>query len=147
MFVKALVLSLLAAPVLSSCMAADPDYNGKADDSGERFLANYQVYGKVSDESGTPIPGIMVVADYSVDVVYRADTLYTDKEGAFSKFLSSPVADKFYMSFIDIDGQANGGEFEPQHRYVTPVRTEFSSGYFGGAYIVSLEAKMKRKRK
>lgn len=96
--------------------------------------------GSVSDESGGPIPGIRVIADYSTDVVYRADTLYTDKEGQFSKFLSIPRVDKFFMTFSDIDGV-----YESRYENVVPVRTEISSGHFGGSFIVSIDVSLKRK--
>lgn len=49
------------------------------------------------------------------------------------------------MSFTDIDGQANGGEFGPKSEYVTPVRTEISSGHFGGSYVISFNATLKKK--
>lgn len=137
---KALALSLLAASVFVSCMVDNPEdkFNFSSD---EQPIANYQVMGKVSDEDGKPINGIRVIADY----VYRADTLYTDKDGEYSKFLTIPRVDSLYLSFIDIDGPSNGGEFKSVSEHVNPVRTEISSGYFGGSYIVSLNIKLKKK--
>lgn len=134
-------LSLCALTVLGfvSCSVAgmDTDPDSQLD---VNQVANYQVQGSVSDESGGPIPGIRVIADYSTDVVYRADTLYTDKEGQFSKFLSIPRVDKFFMTFSDIDGV-----YESRYENVVPVRTEISSGHFGGSFIVSIDVSLKRK--
>lgn len=112
MFVKTLALPFLVAPIFVSCMVDDPEDKFDFSSDGQP-IANYQIMGKVSDEDGKPINGIRVIADYSTDVIYRADTLYTDQEGEYSKFMSIPRVDKFYMSFTDIDGQANGGEFGP----------------------------------
>lgn len=144
MFVKTLALPFLVAPIFVSCMVDDPEDKFDFSSDGQP-IANYQIMGKVSDEDGKPINGIRVIADYSTDVIYRADTLYTDQEGEYSKFKSIPRVDKFYMSFTDIDGQANGGEFGPKSEYVTPVRTEISSGHFGGSYVISFNATLKKK--
>ncbi len=144
MLLKALSLSFLAAPIFISCMVGNPE-DGFISTSGDQPISNYQVMGKVSDVDGNPINGIRVIADYSVDVVYRADTLYTDKEGEYSKFMTIPRVDSFYLTFTDIDGRANGGEFESGSERVNPVRTEISSGHFGGSYIVSFNTTLKRK--
>lgn len=145
MFVKALALPLLAAPLFSSCMVENENPEDGFNASSNEPIANYQVIGKVTDVEGGPISGIRVIADYSTDVVYRADTLYTDRDGQYSKFLTIPRVGSFYMSFADIDGNENGGEFEPKSERVNPIRTEISSGYFGGSYVVSLNAALKRK--
>ena len=132
MFVKTLALPFLVAPIFVSCMVDDPEDKFDFSSDGQP-IANYQIM------------GIRVIADYSTDVIYRADTLYTDQEGEYSKFMSIPRVDKFYMSFTDIDGQANGGEFGPKSEYVTPVRTEISSGHFGGSYVISFNATLEKK--
>lgn len=139
MTMKCLSLWALSALGLVSCsvVGIDNDQNASYDTNQ---VANYQIQGSVSDEGGTPIPGIRVIADYSTDVVYRADTLYTDKEGQFSKFLSVPRVDRFFMTFSDLDGV-----YEPKYENVVPVRTEISSGHFGGSYIVSIDVSLKRK--
>ena len=146
MLVKALALPLLAVPLFSSCMVENENPENKFDTSSNEPVANYQVTGKVTDVEGGPISGIRVIADYSTDVPYRADTLYTDKEGRFSKFMSIPRVDKFVMSFTDIDGNANGGYFESDSIEVKPVRTEMASGHFGGSFIVSAEVELKKSK-
>ena len=144
MIMKTLALSFLAAQVFVSCMVEDTD-NKLFDISGGEPVANYQITGTVSDEDGNPLPGIRVIADYSTGIPYRADTLYTDKEGRFSKFMSIPRVDKFVMSFTDIDGNANGGYFKSDTIKVKPVRTEMASGHFGGSFIVSAEVELNKK--
>ena len=143
MVVKIMALSLLPASVLVSCMVEN--HEDGLYHTGDEQVANYQVLGTVRGKDGHPLTGIRVVAGHSTGVLYRADTLYTDKDGKFSKFMSVPRVDKFYMSFSDIDGQANGGEFEKKSEYVSPVRTEISSGHFGGSYIVSIDVTLKKK--
>ncbi len=137
--IKCLSLCTVAVSVIVSCSVEDTDRDLK-DPANAYQIANYQVLGSVSDEAGVGIAGVRVIADYSIDVVYRADTLYTDKEGRFSKFLSIPRVDKFSMSFSDAEGK-----YEPRFENVVPVRTEISSGHFGGSYIVSVDVSLKRK--
>ena len=141
--VKFVALPLLTAQALVSCMVENGPI--EANMITDKSVANYQVSGSVCDEEGTPIQGIRVIADYSENVVYQADTLYTDSKGGFSKFIPIPRVDRFYMTFSDIDGQANGGEFATKSEYVTPVRTEMSSGHFGGSYIVSVKVSLQKK--
>lgn len=76
MILKAVVLPLLAA-AFCSCALGETDVMSSLD---EEPVANYQVMGIVSDEAGAPVYGIRVIADYSSLTVYRADTLYTDRE-------------------------------------------------------------------
>ena len=144
MILKMLALSFLMAWVFSSCMVDDTE-NKLFDISGGEPVANYQIIGTVNDEYDNPVPGIRVIADYSAGKPYRADTLYTDKEGRFSRFMSIPRVDKFVMSFTDIDGNANGGYFKSDTIKVKPVRTEMASGRFGGSFIVSAEVVLNKK--
>lgn len=138
------VLPLLVASVLFSCSVDNIGNDIQFSDSAD-VVANYQVAGSVSDVNGAPVPGIRVVADYSAGLVYRADTLYTGKDGRFSKFLSTQRVDKFFLTFSDIDGSANGGEFVTKRLDITPIRTEISSGYFGGSFIVSADVTLDKK--
>lgn len=138
--VKSLVLSSLTVPVLVSCAVDDPS---GPEQFADRLVANYKVCGKVSGEDGSPVPGIMVVADRGYS--YHPDTLYTDKDGLYSKFLSAPWTQSFRLSFEDIDGDANGGRFESVSEYVTPILTEMPVGSFGGSYIVSLDVTLVKK--
>lgn len=136
MIVKAVVLPLLAA-AFCSCALGETDVMSSLD---EEPVANYQVMGTVSDEAGAPVYGIRVIADYSS----LTDTLYTDREGRFSKFLSAPRVAMFRLTFTDVDGQANGGGFKPKTLDVKPFRTEMASGLRGGSFIVSADVVMER---
>lgn len=137
MILKAVVLPLLAA-AFCSCALGETDVMSSLD---EEPVANYQVMGTVSDEAGAPVYGIRVIADYSSST---ADTLYTDREGRFSKFLSAPRVAMFRLTFTDVDGQANGGGFKPKTLNVKPFRTEMASGLRGGSFIVSADVVMER---
>ena len=137
MILKAVVLPLLAA-AFCSCALGETDVMSSLD---EEPVANYQVMGTVSDEAGAPVYGIRVIADYSSST---ADTLYTDREGRFSKFLSAPRVSMFRLTFTDVDGQANGGGFKPKTLNVKPFRTEMASGLRGGSFIVSADVVMER---
>lgn len=137
MILKAVVLPLLAA-AFCSCALGETDVMSSLD---EEPVANYQVMGTVSDEAGAPVYGIRVIADYSSST---ADTLYTDREGRFSKFLSAPRVAMFSLTFTDVDGQANGGGFKPKTLNVKPFRTEMASGLRGGSFIVSADVVMER---
>lgn len=136
MILKAVVLPLLAA-AFCSCALGETDVMSSLD---EEPVANYQVMGTVSDEAGAPVYGIRVIADYSSST----DTLYTDREGRFSKFLSAPRVAMFSLTFTDVDGQANGGGFKPKTLDVKPFRTEMASGLRGGSFIVSADVVMER---
>lgn len=146
MILKAVVLPLLAA-AFCSCALGETDVMSSLD---EEPVANYQVMGTVRDEADAPVYGIRVIADYtdytdySSLTVYRADTLYTDREGRFSKFLSAPHVAMFSLTFTDVDGQANGGGFKPKTLNVKPFRTEMASGLRGGSFIVSADVVMER---
>lgn len=142
--VKALALFFLAAPALLSCMVDDRSYEFM-ESVQDGVIANYQVAGVVSDAAGVPVAGIRVVADHSSGPHYLADTLYTDKEGRFSKFLSAPKVERFVLRFSDIDGIGNGGKFDAKSVEVIPLLTEVANGYFGGSYLVSADVRLDRK--
>lgn len=72
-----------------------------------------RVQGKVTDAAGTPVKGIEVSADN------EAVKVTTDEKGNYD------LKDTFFpttglpLTFTDIDGPENGGEFEPQSLEVT----------------------------
>lgn len=132
-----LVLPLLAVPALCSCAVDSLEHEFSSMDG--KPVANYTVSGKVTDEDGAPIQDIRVIADHSGEISYRADTLYTGKDGSFSKFLAIPLVDGFRITFDDIDGEANGGFFKSVSEYVVPKLTEVPTGMFGGSFLVSID--------
>lgn len=65
----------------------------------------FRVQGKVSTADGTPVPGI------EVSHPELASPVYSDEEGLYTiEGNSDPL---LVLSFRDIDGPENGGEFEP----------------------------------
>jgi putative lipoprotein (rSAM/lipoprotein system) len=121
--------------------------------------AEFKIAGEVKSHDGTPLKGIRVTIDpqpsnpdYSR---YSSDTLFTDADGKYSKDrLKYGWPDELKeaeISFEDIDGPENGGEFET---------VKLTSGVFsvkqikkgdgnwnGGAYSVTANATMSPKKK
>lgn len=91
---------------------------------------DYRVLGTVTDTQGKPLEGIQVVVNNSYALTYydengiivkdkyesgklTPDTVYTDKNGKFSSYKVEALSDsKLVVEFQDIDGEANGGEFQ-----------------------------------
>ncbi len=72
-------------------------------------LIDYRFMGEVTDADGNPIEGI------EVKVSYNEDTVTTDSKGAFSTDFTS-FTDSFHrVTFTDVDGVDNGGEFSEQN--------------------------------
>ena len=96
---------------------------------------DFRIRGKVSDPAGNPIPGIEVrggQGSYS-DV----EPAFTDKEGLYD-IAGSAFPAAFDLSFNDIDGPENGGEFEPKTlsvRFADDEQTQpGEGGWFQGTY-------------
>jgi len=70
-------------------------------------VAEYEVYGTVTDTEKNPIENIRV------SVKYLQDTLYTNPYGKFD-FKSWELSRTVRLKVEDIDGEANGGEFLPR---------------------------------
>ena len=91
---------------------------------------DYRVLGMVTDEDGKPLKDIQVVVEnpYAnahfddegkpIKSKYETgeltpDTVYTDKDGKFESHWTGAFSDtKMVVGFEDIDGEANGGEFQ-----------------------------------
>lgn len=75
----------------------------------------YRVSGRVVDAEGNPIYGIIISNGDSQE---NSDGFTmvgaTDREGAYVVYIDSE-----YLRFKDVDGEANGGEFEEQYIQVT----------------------------
>ncbi len=121
--------------------------------------AEFKIAGEVKSQDGTPLKGIRVTIDpqpsnpdYSR---YSSDTLFTDADGKYSKDrLKYGWPDELKeaeISFEDIDGPENGGEFET----VKLTSGEFSvnqtkkgvGNWYEGAYTVTANATMSPKKK
>ena len=103
-FDKVIVVLLGVLGIFNSC--EQPDMYGMPP---ERYNPRYRFHGIVTDkETSNPIQNIRVVG--------QGDTIYTDTEG---KFLFPSMNAEFHLKIEDIDGEANGGEFETQEIDVT----------------------------
>lgn len=78
----------------------------------------FHATGKVTDEAGNPIPGIKVTLINKQGLRYHQmeglnDSTTTDAQGKFrTQAIHSVFVDLKEVCFEDIDGPANGGEFE-----------------------------------
>ena len=129
---------------------------------------NYRVFGTVTDTQGNPLEGIQVVMDnpdvqayYDEDmkpveakrdsVTGRVcpDTVYTDKDGKFTSYGAFAINDrKLVVEFQDIDGEANGGEFQLKRHSrdeFDAKRLEEGEGFYAGEYAYSKTVELKRK--
>lgn len=106
---------------------------------------NFRVTARVVDEAGEPIEGIRVgIYHEEWDGGYACGdfenrTGYTDYQGCIDAY-GSPFSVPEKLVFEDVDGEANGGEFETQIIDVVGVeQTEEGSGHwYGGAYEVHI---------
>lgn len=122
--------------------------------------ADFKAIGKVTDEAGKPIEGIRVAVQQhrhynnTPDVIYDQndwydnDTLFTDAEGKYQ--LERMVFDAPHdvkIVFEDVDGEANGGEFESSTATPEVKKTKKGDGsWYGGAYEVSADATLAPKK-
>lgn len=106
---------------------------------------NFRVTARVVDEAGEPIEGIRVGIYHEewdggyVCGDFENRTGYTDYQGCIDAY-GSPFSVPEKLVFEDVDGEANGGEFETQIIDVVGVeQTEEGSGHwYGGAYEVHI---------
>ena len=78
--------------------------------------ATYEVKGKVLDNEGNPINGIKIVLqDDAIDPnPYEIAESQSLENGDYTIRNTTFPRSKLYLSVEDIDGAANGGEFEEQ---------------------------------
>ena len=91
---------------------------------------NFRVQGTVTDAEGKPIPDIKVAATYGSE-----NSVRTSSDGTYD-FSETDVSGPF-LTFIDTDGPANGGEFAEQKfmvEFTEADRTEKSDGWFRGTF-------------
>jgi putative lipoprotein (rSAM/lipoprotein system) len=87
-------------------------------------VVDFSVKGKVMDSEGNPIPGIEISYDYS------SHKVYTLKDGSFD-YTSEDVGfemETVTLSFTDIDGEENGGDFQSKEVAVEMQQTEPGDG-------------------
>lgn len=129
---------------------------------------NYRVLGTVTDTQGKPLEGIQVVVENphiqayydenmkpleakrdSVSGKICPDTIYTDKDGKFTSHGAFAISSsKLVVEFQDIDGEANGGEFQlkrhSEHEFDAKILEE-GDGWYDGEYVYSKTVQLKRK--
>lgn len=91
------ILSLLSILGFTGCEIISSDMYGTP-------LADYIYTGNVTDAEGNPIQGIQVKV--TSDAIVS-----TDENGAFSATLEGYSYPTSSITFSDIDGEENGGEF------------------------------------
>ena len=119
----------------------------------------YRVIGEVTDEAGKPLSGIRVIVrdnsllnkngDYKHTYNHEGDTIYTDSKGAFqsAKIRSISLHNQTVL-FDDVDGEANGGEFETIDMSIKDLdskQIEKDEGWYNGEYELSTKVQMKKK--
>ena len=99
----------------------------------------FSLKARVVDEAGVPIQGIEVRTDEGANFEYNTGFSdyqgYIDARGSFW-----PGTQHGKVQFIDIDGEANGGEFETltvDIKNATQIE-EGSGGWYEGAYAADL---------
>ncbi len=147
---KMLCVAVLGVMGFSAC-SDDPEGGAAAYGSP---TADYKYMGTVTDEAGNPIEGINVVmsGDYVGGTPLASLTLKTDKDGKFSTIAMSTVNTRLMktIEFVDVDGEANGGEFETQtitpKDDMTKIQVKEGDGsWYMGEFEYSADIKLKKK--
>ena len=129
---KRLIYILLGLLGLSSCEHFI--------DAAEYGVPNvsFSLKARVVDEAGVPIQGIEVRTEEGD--IFEYNTGFSDYQGyidARGRFW--PGTEHGKVQFIDIDGEANGGEFETLTLQIENVtQTEEGSSWYKGAYTADL---------
>ena len=128
---KIIVVLLGFLGVLNSC--EQPEKYGMLMEEYKPYL-NGIVTNK---ETSNPIQNIQIIGQYS-------DTAYTDAEGRYSFYNVSP---NFHLKVEDIDGTANGGEFETQEIDVKFTQDDQIEGnQTGGKYVKTVNIELETKK-
>lgn len=118
--------------------------------------SDYTIKGTVTDEAGKPLQGIRVAIHRRLeptvgvtydDTVFAKDTLYTDKNGIVGYTVSDMTTGVADVWLDDVDGEANGGEFESMK--ISGIKAKQvkngDGNWYNGAYAATFEARMKKK--
>ena len=103
------IVGLLGVLGILSCGKPQPEYGILVD--------AYVLFGIVTNkETSNPLQNIQIIGQYR-------DTTYTDAEGRYSFYNVPP---NFHLKVEDIDGTANGGEFETKEMDVKFANDEYA---------------------
>ena len=121
----------------------------------------YQVKGIVTDEGDRSIPGIRIeLAEHHEDIdaegkrhIYHRglDTIHTDKQGKYQTMLVSDIScitSELKVIIEDVDGSANGGEFQSDTLIVPNLEKKIvkkGDGWYAGRYELKGDATLKHK--
>lgn len=118
--------------------------------------AEFKIVGEVKSQAGKPLKGIRVVVRPTIEEwgLHQSDTLFTDAEGKYSKDrLSYDWPDELkdaVISFEDIDGPENGGEFETvklkSGEFSVKQVKKGSGNWDHGDYLITADASMNPKK-
>ena len=127
---------------------------------------SYRVVGTVTDGDGKPLKDIQVVVENPYANAHfddagnpvktknetgelTPDTVYTDKDGKFESHWTGALSDtKMVVGFEDIDGEANGGEFQTKRltrNELDSKRLKKGDDWYAGKYEYSQTIQLKRK--
>ena len=109
--------------------------------------ANFKALGTVRDEDGNPVKGIQVTVRQHWSYDEPADNrLFTNAEGTYQ--LIREVFDgpeSVTVTFEDVDGEENGGEFASAEVSPEVVQTKKGDNHwYSGEYTISGTKKMKK---
>ena len=134
---KRLIYLLLAA-LGFSCADSHDEWRDVVAEYGCPHV-EFRVRARVVDEANNPIKGIKVSTDNG-DYFYN-NSGYSDEQGYIDATGSfRPGTEQSNLHFIDIDGEANGGEFETLTLPIEGVtQTQEDSGsWYEGAYTADM---------
>ena len=101
--------------------------------------AKFEVKGRVVDENQQPLNHIQITAGHAENIVY------TDSVGVYQ--IEAYAMTSLGIIATDIDGEANGGEFEPATKLVEISREELQGGSGWELGDVTKEVNFELKRK
>ncbi|MCL2650837.1 MAG: radical SAM-associated putative lipoprotein [Candidatus Azobacteroides sp.] len=148
-FDKIVVLILGFSGVLCGCDNPTDEYGPVYAEYGMP-QADYVIKGIVTDEkTSNPIQNIRVIRQVYPEY---GDTLYTNSEGKYALEFGDfpPWQDNTYrLKIEDIDGEKNGGYFEPKEIDVTVTKTdqvEKGDGrWYEGKFVKTQDVELERK--
>lgn len=161
--VEALLSGALALLGFTGCS----DINDAPDLYGTPSV-DYRVLGTVTDEEGKPLEGIQVVMENPYAWYYydengkpieskrnpetgrmTPDTVYTNKDGKFVSHKTEAFStQELTMEVQDIDGEANGGEFQSKRFTKNELEKKLlkkGDGFYDGEYEYSKTIRLERK--
>ena len=112
--------------------------------------ADYMFEGEVTDQEGNPIKGIEVKLNgYFYDHLSEESNFETSSDGKYSTRIYKDANFRIKsLTFTDVDGAENGGEFESQT--IKPddmesLQLRKGEGWYNGVFKLTAEVKLKNK--